>query len=381
MAAEVSPARKWLRRLGAFVVFGFNGAVAVAILIFGTTFLQQRASATPTVEAAPLPKVAVMRLDRSESYDLTRRFIGQVEATRSTDLAFERGGTVAEVLVEEGESVVAGEIVATLDIRSLEATIARHEATRRALESDRELAVLTLERTQKLEERGFAATQAFDEARLGLNSIIAGLAEVDASIASTRIDIEKSVLRAPFDATVGSRNIDDGSIAGAGQAVLSLLENRAPLVRVGLSPDRARGLSVGDTHLIVLDGQQLGGTLAHIRPDIDPATRTVPVLFELPPNTTAPFGQTVELVLTDTIAESGFWVPITALKEGQRGLWTVLAAADEGDLGVRVVTEAVEVIHLEDQRAFVRGTLTEETPILATGTHRVSAGQYIDIEG
>ncbi|MEL7416770.1 MAG: efflux RND transporter periplasmic adaptor subunit, partial [Pseudomonadota bacterium] len=162
MAAEVSPARKWLRRLGALVVFGFNGAVAVAILIFGTTFLQQRASATPTVEAAPLPKVAVMRLDRSESYDLTRRFIGQVEATRSTDLAFERGGTVAEVLVEEGESVVAGEIVATLDIRSLEATIARHEATRRALESDRELAVLTLERTQKLEERGFAATQAFD---------------------------------------------------------------------------------------------------------------------------------------------------------------------------------------------------------------------------
>lgn len=146
MAAEVSPARKWLRRLGALVVFGFNGAVAVAILIFGTTFLQQRASATPTVEAAPLPKVAVMRLDRSESYDLTRRFIGQVEATRSTDLAFERGGTVAEVLVEEGESVVAGEIVATLDIRSLEATIARHEATRRALESDRELAVLTRDR-------------------------------------------------------------------------------------------------------------------------------------------------------------------------------------------------------------------------------------------
>ncbi|MEL6677740.1 MAG: efflux RND transporter periplasmic adaptor subunit, partial [Pseudomonadota bacterium] len=239
MTAENSPIRTWLRRLGNLTVFAVNAAIAVTLLIFGASLLEQRAAATPTVEAAPLPRVAVMQLERMDSYEVTRRFIGQVEATRSTDLAFERGGTVAEMLVEEGETVAAGDIVARLDTRSLEAALARQEATRRALESDRELAVLTLERTQALEARGFAATQAFDEARLGLNAIDARLAEIDASLASTRIDLEKSVLRAPFNATVGTRMIDDGAVAGGGQAVLSLLENHAPLVRIGLSPERA----------------------------------------------------------------------------------------------------------------------------------------------
>ena len=380
MTAENSPVRTWLRRLGNLTVFAVNAAIAVTLLIFGASLLEQRAAATPTVEAAPLPRVAVMQLERMDSYDVTRRFIGQVEATRSTDLAFERGGTVAEMLVEEGETVAAGDIVARLDTRSLEAALARQEATRRALESDRELAVLTLERTQALEARGFAATQAFDEARLGLNAIDARLAEIDASLASTRIDLEKSVLRAPFNATVGTRMIDDGAVAGGGQAVLSLLENHAPLVRIGLSPERARTLAVGQTHTLELQGETVEAQLTSIRPDLDPSTRTVPVLFDLPEGVSAPYCQTVELELTESIAESGFWVPMTALKEGQRGLWPVLAAAPDAAASL-VVTEAVENLHLDGQRAFVRGTLTEATPSLATGTHLVAAGQRVEIGG
>nr|MCU0901901.1 efflux RND transporter periplasmic adaptor subunit [Cypionkella sp.] len=55
-----------------------------------------------TGSTAPVTPVGVMEVTPADGYTVTRRFIGRVEAAAQTDLGFELGGRVTEVLVDEG---------------------------------------------------------------------------------------------------------------------------------------------------------------------------------------------------------------------------------------------------------------------------------------
>jgi membrane fusion protein, multidrug efflux system len=90
-------------------------------------------------------------------YTVTRRFTGQIEAAARTDLGFELGGRITEVLVEEGDVVASGTVLARLDTSALIPERAALEAELAALAADAELARLTLARNDALTERGFRA--------------------------------------------------------------------------------------------------------------------------------------------------------------------------------------------------------------------------------
>ncbi|MEE9603046.1 MAG: hypothetical protein V3V75_07065, partial [Thermoguttaceae bacterium] len=64
------------------------------------------------------------------------------------------------------------------------------------------------------------------------------------------------------------------------------------------------------------------------------------------------------------------------LSEGSKGLWTVLTVV-EREGGPSVVREAVEVLHAEQGRAFVRGNLGKETRVVVNGTNRIIPGQRV----
>ena len=85
-------------------------------------------------------------------------------------------------------------------------------------------------------------------------------------------------------------------------------------------------------------------------------------------------------LLTQTIAEPGFWAPLPALREGARGSWSVMAieATPEGD---RSVPAAVEVIHSDGTQVFLRGTLPPGARIVAQAPDRVAPGQVVLAQG
>ena len=89
-----------------------------------------------------------------------------------------------------------------------------------------------------------------------------------------------------------------------------------------------------------------------------------------------PFGEVMELALDRHVSEPGFWVPLSALVEGRKGLWTVYTLGNsDGDSVVR--REAVEILHTERTRAFVRGTIEAGAQIVLDGTNRVVPGQRV----
>lgn len=347
-------------------------------LVVGGMALIPAGAAVPATAAAvapPMP-VAVAQVRVLPGHPVTRRFAGQVEAAAETALGFELGGRVTEVLADEGDLVAAGQPLARLDTAALHPERAALVAERAALQADAELARLTLSRNDALTERGHRSVAAQDQARLTLARIEAQMAGLDARIAGVDVRLAKSVLVAPYAARVGTRLADPGLTVGAGQTVLTLLADAPPRLRVGLPPDLAATLAPGDAVTVALDGITGPATVRLLRPDLDPGTRSRSVVLDLPPGMQAAPGQTAELILTQTVAEPGFWAPLSALRDGVRGSWTVLAL-DPASGGDRAVPAAVEVIHAAGDRVFLRGTLPDGARIVATAPDRVAPGQAV----
>jgi len=364
----------WRKLGGCVVVLTAAGAI-VAAAAGGIALLHIRAAAEAPVEANPPLTVRTMPLKKQEQYTAEQRFAGRIEAARETRVAFERQGLVERVLFDEGDAVPAGAAVAELDQSKLKAERKRLQANKRELEARLALAKRTLERQSTLSRQGWQSEQRFDEARFSVDELQAAIDKVSAQIEAVEIDLDKSVLKAPFAGTVTARHVDEGAVVQAGAPVLGLVETARIHARIGVTAAVAKELVIGQSYPLAVGERPVRGKLIAKRPDIQTGTRTVAALFAVD-DPGAPLGEVIELIRTRTIPQPGAWLPLAALVEDRRGLWSVYQVQENGD-GHTVQRSAVEVLHSRDGRAFVRGLFRDGEQILRDGTNRVVPGQRV----
>jgi hypothetical protein len=85
------------------------------------------------------------------------------------------------------------------------------------------------------------------------------------------------------------------------------------------------------------------------------------------------------LSVQTSLTQSGYAVPLSALQDGVRGLWTVLVLEPETDGFASARAAAVEVLQIEGDTAYVRGTLTGDALIVPHGTHRLVPGDRVQL--
>lgn len=364
--------RSMLRRLTGL---GVSAGVIAAIVLgtgAGVGWLHQRAAAGPE-EAAPqaLP-VTVTVFSRQQSYTERASYLGRVEARRSVALGAEEQARLISVTVEEGETVRAGTILARLDASLILAERAAAVAERNRAAADLSLAQLEEKRQERLWKQGHVSEAVYDAARFQREALQAQVVALEAQIAALDIRIARHEIRAPFDGVVTARLMDEGAIASPGAPVIRLRERGAPEARIGVPSAISARFPLDMPQMLQIAGRTVEGVLTASIPDIDPATRSVALIFRLPPQMDAPEGETVELAAEISHDGTGGWLPVTALREGQKGLWTVMVVED----GV-VVAEAVRVIALSGDRAFVDGTLAEGARVVTAGLNRIAPGQAV----
>lgn len=370
-------------------------AAAAATAAFAVHILYQRAAAAEGATPSPPLPVEVTKVVTQPSYKVVERFAGRIETAQETDLAFERGGLVTEIVVEEGDSARKGQIVARLDARSLIAERDRLAAEKVRIETELALAERTRERQQNLSNKGFASEQRFDEAQASETALKAQIASIEAQLRQRDIDIEKSSLTAPFNGLIAERFLDPGAVTSAGRAVARLLEIGAPRARIGLPPEQAAVLRIGDTYALDVRGQKAEGRLLALRPDLAPGTRTVAALFDLSRSVAlgaggaggesgkvaAPAGEIVRLSLEREVSAKGIWLPLAAMREGTKGLWSVYTVvedtAENGEKTWKIGLEAVEALRVRGQIAYVRGSLENGVLVVISGSNRIAKGQIV----
>lgn len=372
--------KRVLKRLGILTGTGLVIGGSVFATISATSLIADRANAVDTPAPVPLISVATVPAQLLDGYDVQRSFAGLTEANRSVTVSFEQGGTVDQILVDEGDIVSRRDVLAILDTGLLDAERQTLEATRSAVSVRLELAVTTQQRRAALRDSGNISQQSADEADAAVNDLTAQLAQVDAQLSTLDVRVAKSQITAPFDGQIATRAIDEGTALSAGVPVVTILESGSVLFRVGVDPRLADSLELGSRHGVMVSGQTHDVILQSMRPDLDPQTRTRTLVFSFDGESPA-LRQAGILTLTQRISQSGFSLPLTTLKEGVRGLWTVQTLVPDEDGSFRVQSEAIEIIHADEASVFVRGTLQDGVQIVEGGTHRLVSGQRVRLPG
>ena len=205
---------------------------------------------------------------------------GRLEATE-LDVATKMAARLAEVLVQEGDTVEAGAVVARLDTLSLEAQLRQSQAELERARRDREyaeaivsqreseleFATRELKRLQKLEQRDYIAFDELDKAGTTERTAIAALraarvkvAETEAAIAAAeaqieriQVDIEDSALKAPRAGRVLYRLAEPGEVLAAGGKVLTLLDLTDVHMIFFLPETLAGQVAIGAEARLILD--------------------------------------------------------------------------------------------------------------------------------
>jgi RND family efflux transporter MFP subunit len=136
----------------------------------------------------------------------------------------ERAGRLVRVLVQEGQTVRAGELLA--EIESDEIRAALDESRARVVEGEAEvhLAELARERRQKLMEEKIVAAQDLDQATRDLDISRARVVTAQATVARYEAQLRKSRIVAPISGTVTSRRVDAGQTVEAGDEAFTLAD-------------------------------------------------------------------------------------------------------------------------------------------------------------
>ena len=355
--------------------------IAVIVATVGVTamtgllFARNAAGNDEGALRAPMP-VSTTSFSSTESYTREQRFLGLVQAANRSDVGFEVAGTVASMNVQEGDTVPAGTVLATLDRQSLEARRSAASARVTQIGAELELAQGRTQRQAPLRESGAIAAQAFDDTRLAEQALEAALSAARADLRAIDIDLEKTRLRAPYHATVARKHLDDGAVARPGAPVFTLVANASREAHIGIAVEQAQGLQTGASYPVNWRGSSFQATLRAVRPDINPVSMTAVAIFDLPATIDAFDGEPVSVTLPRRVPESGGWLPLSALLEGERGVWTVLRLEPTG-AALRSVREVVEVLHVSGHRAFVRGTISDGDEVIDDGVHRIAPGTAV----
>jgi HlyD family secretion protein len=205
---------------------------------------------------------------------------GRLEATE-VQIASKTPGRLAEVLVNEGDKVTQGQLLARLDTRTLEAqrnqaeaevlrareNFAAAQANVQLRQSELLLAGQELKRFRELSQRGFASGQVIDQqqarydtstaaltaAKAQVSAVSAAIGAAQAQVAQLTSEIDDSSLRAPLNGIIQLRLAEPGEVLGAGGRVLLLIDPSDQYMNLYLPASVVGRLTQGDDARVVLD--------------------------------------------------------------------------------------------------------------------------------
>ncbi|NER19901.1 MAG: efflux RND transporter periplasmic adaptor subunit [Symploca sp. SIO1C2] len=419
-----------------FTPFGKKNALIFSKITNQSNQNKSTTQETPLLNIIPVETTVAIPVN---SYQVERSYTGTIIPRRSSSLSFEIAGKLTQITVDGGDRVEPGTPLAFLDTSTLKIkqqelfaqrkqlvaqlkemqagsraeTIAAARASVRQLSQQLQLARQKSARRESLYQEGAisreqqdeAANEAstlqarLDNAQSQLDELIVGtrperieaqealIEQQDANIANLEVELKKSILQAPFAGTVSARLVDEGTVVGAGQSILKLVENNQLEAHIGVPVNAAAKIKVGNTFTLQIEQKNYQAQVGSILPEVDPQTLTVTIVFKLTQGGVAEVvpGQVAKLQLTETINHPGYWLPITALVEGERGLWSCyvlgekqnVAASDQAVFPVK--QQDVEVLYTQSDRVLVRGTLQPNQQVIVDGIHRIIPGQIVSV--
>ncbi|RNF33597.1 efflux RND transporter periplasmic adaptor subunit [Paracoccus methylarcula] len=287
-------------------------------------------NSTESVVERSVPSVTVTSAERTE-VQARVPVVGTLMARQEVQVYSQVSGhEITELLVEAGDSVEKGQVLARLSTDTLAARLAQAEAGYQQAEAALKQAVTTLERARRLRSSNNASQATLDDAVAAEANAQAGLAQAEAARRIAQLDLDRAEITAPVSGLVVERNAVLGGLSGSASGPLFTLladgkiEMSAEVIETALQK-----VSIGDPAEIRVAGLgSITGEVRLIPASVDPVTRLGKMRISL---------EAVPGLRTGLFASG--WV-ITAKREAVTVPATAVLSDDQGDR-VQVVEDGV----------------------------------------
>ncbi|MED5311518.1 MAG: efflux RND transporter periplasmic adaptor subunit [Pseudomonadota bacterium] len=347
--------------IGCFLISGY--------LIRNPTTVEEAA-----IEIIPVSvRVAEVNL---ESVDLVVGSQGKVQAAQTASLSAPVAGPVEWISssMEAGGYVEGGQALLRLEAADFETALERSRANLQQAQAEAEFADTELARMRELAEQRLASDSQLQDAQRRANVNKARLIDAQASFDQAQLDLDRTEIRAPFNAVIQSRDVELGQYVNRAQSVALLygadeVEVRVPLAIRQLGflnvPLGQRG-EISEEHApdVLLTGMYGGqkynwpGKLVRIEASIDPSSNTVQTIIRVSQPSTddeqdenglrtipLPIGLYVEADIQGRTVENIISLPRSVIRNNNQ----VLIVDAENKMYYR----EVEIFRLEEQQVLI----------------------------
>ncbi|MEE8411527.1 MAG: efflux RND transporter periplasmic adaptor subunit [Acidobacteriota bacterium] len=348
----------------------FSTCIACALLSLGLLSCGNSSGNAPDVatvekeeDAIAVRTAALTRGTLSELYATT----ATLRADKLATVTARTEGVVRRLLVEEGDSVRAGQALAELENDEQTITFAREQTTAQNLQRE-------FERAETLHQQGLMSDEAYETARRSAK-------EASHSANLAELQLARTTIRAPFSGRVLERHVDPGATVRNGTAVYDLAD-LDPLYADISVPERHVGrLSVGQQVRLMADSFDLTtmARIERIAPRVDIETGTVKVTLAVSDQSSLRPGTFVRAnVVIDTHLDTLVVRRSALVPEGRR--WHLFRLNDAGTHAERVEVqrgfeegEQVEIATVDPEM-----TLRDGDRIVVVGASALSDGVRVD---
>jgi RND family efflux transporter MFP subunit len=210
---------------------------------------------------------------------------GYVVAQRKASIASKATGRLISLGYEEGDRVKKGEIIGRIENGDVEAALEQAKANLELSIADRNDAKQTLERAKNLFSRQLISQADLDAAQARFDRVTASISGAQAGVKAAEVQVENTLIRAPFDGTVLTKNADVGEVvtpfaAGASSrvAVVTIADMTSLEVEADVSESNIERITPQEPCEVVLDAYpdvRYKGYVNKIVPTADRSKATV----------------------------------------------------------------------------------------------------------
>ncbi|AZP11639.1 efflux RND transporter periplasmic adaptor subunit [Undibacterium parvum] len=245
----------------------------------------EKASDDKSKAEKPAPKLLIAAEDimtvQSNALASGPVVTGSIQPERKADLRSEVSAVVLQVLKENGESVKRGDVLVKLDETSIRDNLNSAEDNARSAAMSLDQAERALQRLKTLRASGMASLQALDEAEVRKNTAQSELSASKARASAARQQLQRTVVRAPFDGIVSERKVSNGDTASIGKELVKVIDPTSMRFAGRVSTDKIAMVKVGQAVSFRINGyagQEFRGKVTRVDPAANDVTRQVEVL-------------------------------------------------------------------------------------------------------
>ena len=326
--------------------------------------------------------VMPQRLDWPETLAATGNVFAWQEAIIEPEIANYR---ITEVLVQVGDSVKKGQVLARIAQDTVASEVAEAAASVAELSAAAEEAKANAARARELRTRGFYSEQLNTQYQTSARTVNARLAQAQAREQTVRLRLSKTRVLAPDDGLISAQNAVVGSLTQPGQELFRLIRGGRLEWRAEVPSSEILRITPGLTaSLAGPDASLVEGRVRVVAPSVDPQTRNALVYVDLPLGGVLRAGMFAAGEFSFQ-SQPALTLPQTAvvLREGFAYVFSLdekkmeEKAPANADSVVRQVK--VELGRRVGERVEIRAGLAEKTPVIESGVGFLADGDRVSV--